>query len=351
LSRSFRKQRETVLNLDSSAINKNLFFQNDLRLRNAQIYSEFTTLSPKYIFEILALVTIIFMSSFLWGTDGFILFLTSLLISALRLMPAAQKMYAKINLIRTNFPTFFALLKSHHIAEKKLSFFNLNKYRTIEEVFENQSKSKDNKAEYLISINSKFLKKELNNSNELRTKYLKIPYCSKVQIVGKSGSGKSSFLRLLADKSAPLLIKKNIPNISEREISPNIFYMPQEPEFDIPIGLTFNNLLENSKKSEKLIKILELEEVSNRIKEWVKILSQYSSYSLPIFSGGELQRIFLFVAILSEKKNVLILDEPTSALHGPMKDEVANLLTNSKKTIIFSTHDRDFSKIRTHLIK
>jgi len=57
-------------------------------------------------------------------------------------------------------------------------------------------------------------------------------------------------------------------------------------------------------------------------------------------SGGELQRVVL-AAILSRERNILLLDEPTAALDGVRKQQLADLFLKEHpdKTLIVASHD------------
>lgn len=55
-------------------------------------------------------------------------------------------------------------------------------------------------------------------------------------------------------------------------------------------------------------------------------------------STGQRQRIGILICILMEKP-LMLLDEPTSALDRDSKEKLANLLLNSNRTILSTSHD------------
>lgn len=60
-------------------------------------------------------------------------------------------------------------------------------------------------------------------------------------------------------------------------------------------------------------------------------------------SGGEAARL-LIAKIMLEKSSVLVLDEPTNHMDIETKDALANALNAFEGSIVFVSHDRDFSR-------
>ena len=60
-------------------------------------------------------------------------------------------------------------------------------------------------------------------------------------------------------------------------------------------------------------------------------------------SGGQKQRICLARALYDSKAEILILDEPTSALNAELEDEIIRLIFALKqfKAVVIVTHNRD----------
>lgn len=172
-------------------------------------------------------------------------------------------------------------------------------------------------------------------------------------IMGRSGSGKSTFLNLLAlflDPDGGDIIYKNesILDFSDSAASnyrcKEIAYLTQELG-TIPTLNVYENLLLpysisienggciNNNIEEKAIDILEKLNIVDLKDTWVKNLS-----------GGEKKRLTLARALINDP-SVLILDEPTSDLDDKTAAEVRMLIenvNNSGISIIVATHDYDF---------
>ena len=177
-------------------------------------------------------------------------------------------------------------------------------------------------------------------------------------LVGESGSGKSvtarGIIRLLAENaiiSDQTSIKFNGTNInsySEKEYQnirgKNISMIFQEPMSSLnPIYTIENQISEvlkiHGKFSDKELKDKCLELLKQvQIPEPESRLSQYPHQ----LSGGQRQRIMIAIAI-ANNPDLLIADEPTTALDVTVQTEILKLLqslqTKYQMSILFITHD------------
>jgi len=164
-------------------------------------------------------------------------------------------------------------------------------------------------------------------------------------IVGKSGSGKTTLLRLLnklisCDSGEILFKEASLKNIDSVELRRKVVMLPQQPV--IFGGTVRENLLIGLKFSEKdlldddqLIEILDLVHLEKSLDDEADKLS-----------GGEKQRVALGRVILMNPE-VLLLDEPSSALDELTEDKiiefVANYTRENHKTLILVTHSKAIS--------
>lgn len=175
-------------------------------------------------------------------------------------------------------------------------------------------------------------------------------------IVGESGCGKTmsvmSILKLLPKNSKVLGGKivfegQNILSYSEKQMRQirgrKIALIPQDPMTSLnPLYTIENQLLEvimlhNDISKEQALKVaiqtlesVEFKDAEKRIKSYPHELS-----------GGMKQRVIIAMA-LAAKADILIADEPTTALDVTIQAQILKLLEKIKlqgKTIILITHD------------
>lgn len=168
-----------------------------------------------------------------------------------------------------------------------------------------------------------------------------------VYLVGKTGSGKSSFLKsLYAD----------IP-LAEGEINICDYSLSQIKTKEIPflrrkLGIIFQDfqLLTDRSVTDNLLFVLKAtgwvnkHEMEQRISEVLDSVGLKSKgFKFPHeLSGGEQQRVSIARALLNHPQ-VILADEPTGNLDDDTADEIMNLLWTIRErgtAIVMATHDR-----------
>ena len=171
-----------------------------------------------------------------------------------------------------------------------------------------------------------------------------------VNIIGRSGSGKSTFLNLLSGLLKPTEGKifakgKDMSDFSDREISKYrnevIGFVPQS------LGTLPNlNVLENVSLPYYLFKRDDSAyEKAAMLLDEMGILHLKDDFPKNL-SGGELKRVLIARSMINSPE-LLILDEPTSDLDKNTTMEIMDLLKkiNSKGTaLIIVTHKLDILK-------
>ncbi len=167
-----------------------------------------------------------------------------------------------------------------------------------------------------------------------------------VYLIGKTGSGKSSFMKTLY---ADLPLKKGDGNIVD-------FDLKTLKEKDIPflrrkLGVVFQDfkLLTDRTINDNLSFVLKAtgwkdrSAMSSRIEEVLdKVGMKTTGYKFPHeLSGGEQQRIAIARALLNEPE-LILADEPTGNLDPQTSVEVMEVLQEINRngnTILMATHD------------
>ena len=149
----------------------------------------------------------------------------------------------------------------------------------------------------------------------------------KIGIIGINGTGKTTFLRILAgleEADEGQVITQNGLRIT---------YLPQHPQF--PEGATVLSYVTQGQTDKSWNPETEAHMVLNRL----GIMDHEEEISH--LSGGQKKRVAL-AAVLANPSDVLILDEPTNHLDNEMASWLEDYLNRFKGVVIMVTHDRYF---------
>ena len=199
-------------------------------------------------------------------------------------------------------------------------------------------KTKNNNSLLLEAI-----EKNYDSVKALKGVSLKIHPGEFCTLLGASGSGKSTILRVIAgfetlDSGRLEINDKDMSkmSIAERNIGmvfQNYALFPHMDVFqNIAFGLEMRKL-DKSQIKEKVNEVLELVGLSNQKNRLPSALS-----------GGQQQRVALARAIVIEPK-ILLMDEPLGALDKNLRNEMQKQIKNLHKdlniTVVYVTHDQD----------
>ncbi len=168
-----------------------------------------------------------------------------------------------------------------------------------------------------------------------------------VYLIGKTGSGKTTFLKLLYGELPLLEGEATIVNTDLHRLA-----WKNVPALRRKLGIIFQdfNLLTDRSIYDNLKFVLEATgwkdkaKIESRIKEVLSLVLLKDCQSKMPFelSGGEQQRAVIARALLNEP-DIILADEPTGNLDPNSSDEIIQLLRNLNKakatTIIMATHD------------
>lgn len=166
---------------------------------------------------------------------------------------------------------------------------------------------------------------------------LEIAPGSFVSIVGKSGCGKSTFLRLLTELDTPTAGTIALGPEGRHTAAASVRMMYQEPRllpWETVLGNVLIGLGDGGNSAERLASArsaLAAVGLADRESEWPSVLS-----------GGQRQRVALARALVSHP-GILALDEPLGALDALTRIEMQSLLEQVWKdkglTALMVTHD------------
>lgn len=189
-------------------------------------------------------------------------------------------------------------------------------------------------------------KRYKNGVNALNDINLKIDQGEFVYIIGPTGSGKSTLIKLLDGEEIPSNGTVNVIGINVGKLRHS-----KVPLYRRNIGVVFQDyrLLPRKTVFENISYALEVigmrkDLIRLRVRQVMNLVGlddKGSSFPSEL-SGGQQQRVAIARAIANKPK-VLIADEPTGNLDPAMSDEIMTLLEKinreEKTTILMVTHD------------
>ena len=186
---------------------------------------------------------------------------------------------------------------------------------------------------------------------------LKINSSEKVAIVGKSGSGKTSLIMLIAGLEQPtsgeiIFDQQLISTLNEDQLA------------DIrkkKIGIVFQSfyLIPNYTALENVSLILEINSIDNSKQKAKDLLIQFGlkdrlNHFPTQLSGGEQQRVAIARSMAVNPK-LILADEPTGNLDSENSQMISNLLfeyaNKNQSSFVLVTHDLKFAEKCDRIIK
>lgn len=179
-----------------------------------------------------------------------------------------------------------------------------------------------------------------------------------IGIVGESGCGKTTMGRTILklydiDGGKVYYNGEDITDISKkkmRALRTSMQLIFQDPYSSLPPRMTIGSIIS---EAVKVHKIVPKEEVSSYVRDIMKkcgLQEQYYDRYPHEFSGGQRQRICIARA-LAVKPDLVICDEPVSALDVSVQAQIINLLKELQQTMnltyVFISHDLSVVKYIT----
>lgn len=197
---------------------------------------------------------------------------------------------------------------------------------------------------HLIIKNLNFSYHDKKNYLHLRNISLNFKKGERIALIGESGSGKSTFLKLLRGLYEPShveisLDRKNI-KCGFKAIENNITLIPQDPEI-FTTTIKKNITMGVYHREEYIKKYTDLARFTSVVERLPKKLNSSIMEKGVNLSGGEKQRLALARGLMACKdKQIILLDEPTSSVDPKNELEIyKNIFKEFKdKTILSSMH-------------
>ena len=309
------------------------------RFCDVRAKTSFFSQAPKYVFEGVAAIALGAALIFLLevkgeSAAGALALLGVYVLAGYRILPSAQQIYQSV-------------------ANMKFASVIINKFErdlADESYIEERSSSSISGGlsmdESLELKNVSFAYKD-GDGFSIKNLNLRIEKGKTYGFVGKTGSGKSTIIDLLAGLLKPvagqILLDGRVLKPREYADIRNIFgYVPQDLSLmDESIG---ENIVFGEKKwgrgqHKRLTEVVKLAHLDDVIRAHPKGFDVRCGDSGARLSGGQRQRICLARALYPDPQ-ILLLDEVTSALDGSTERQITNSLANlrGEKTIVFITH-------------
>ena len=312
------------------------FFLEKFKNSNEQLNSNYAILHAKRVnvsrqTEILLILILCFgyfyLITFPVGQSNFAPFLSLFVALFLKTIPS-------INKLNVSFTNFYTHLYSLDILEKKVLSISKN---NITNTYLNFSESIE-----LKNISFSYEK----NTPVLKKINIKLKKGSFTAIIGKSGTGKTTLLNIIAKLINPNSGKIYLDNLEIDEKNKYdyfnmITYLTQKPfiyEGTIIENINLNNEASNTNLLDEIIIGLDLKETIDNLPNG---FNSFIGSEGNILSGGQLQRICIARALLN-KTEILILDEATNSLDKHSEEMIIRFIYNfSKKhdiTVILISH-------------
>jgi ABC-type cobalamin/Fe3+-siderophores transport system ATPase subunit len=170
-------------------------------------------------------------------------------------------------------------------------------------------------------------------------------------IIGKNGSGKSTFIKLIAGILKPANGNIKIKSRFSSEYTPKslakiISYVPQAHGRSLPPYTVYNYVMMGRFPYQGFMSIPSVEDVGI-VKRALEITGtlEFSERNMTTLSGGELQRVFLAGAV-AQCTEIMLLDEPAVFLDPYHQEKLQIVLRRIHEefntTLITITHDINF---------
>ncbi|MEZ6090818.1 MAG: ABC transporter ATP-binding protein [Pirellulaceae bacterium] len=186
------------------------------------------------------------------------------------------------------------------------------------------------------------LSKSFNGKDVLTNVSLTLAHGKRLVLLGRSGSGKSTALRLIAGLETPdsgdiLLGDRSIVGVVPRKRGISMVFQ----DFSVYPAMTTRENIAFPLKAQRMTK----HEIDQRVTSIARTLDLHECLQqrAETLSGGEQQRL-AFARAVVRQSDLLLMDEPMSNIDAPLREsmrlELIRLQRQLDMTIVYVTHDQ-----------
>jgi ATP-binding cassette, subfamily B, bacterial PglK len=308
--------------------------------RSLQIIPKLMIESILMIFIVaIALTTIIFE----YSTIDMLATLSIFGVASIRIVPSANVIMSSTNDLKYASNAIKSL-------DEQFNSMRKNRYMDI-----SQGNSLDTLSGDIIVENLKYKYNKALNENVINDINLVIKKGSMTGIIGKSGSGKTTFVDLIIgflDSNNSICIGKSPMKKNIRSWLNNVAYIPQNI-FIMDATIAENiTLSKNCMDEDRLNLAIDMAQLRGFIQSSALGLQTKTGERGNLLSGGQRQRLGIARAFYFNKE-CIVMDEVTSALDGDTEKEIVKVIGKLKGevTMIMITHRHDTLKNCDSIIK
>ena len=160
----------------------------------------------------------------------------------------------------------------------------------------------------------------------------------KILVTGESGCGKSTLIKILSGLYEPVSGIFKIDNEDVKENRGSIVYVPQQTElFSLSLK---DNLLLGRKIDEddfnRILKLTGVKNIANNLSDGLE--TEIRGRKDMNLSAGQIQKIGLARALLSNDVKLLLMDEPVANLDIKSEKEISDILKNLEYSVLAVSH-------------